>query len=170
MKGKSILVALCLCVAVSCGYRFAGTGDAIDPSIRTVYVASFINDTSEALVENYVRNAFIDEFRRSGRFSIAGSAEAADARVSGTVLHVRTSRATYTSADSAVEDRVHMRLDVTFEERGGDVLWSQRTLEGNEAYRVGDDTSFTERNRSEALRKLASDLAARGFRSMMTGF
>lgn len=164
------LMILAVLASASCGYRFAGSADAIDPSIRHVYVAPFINATSEALVENYVRNDFIDQFRRGGRFSIAGSAEAGDALVRGTVTDVFTSRATYTAAESAIEDRIHMRLDLIFEERDGEILWSQSGFSGTEAYRVSDDPGTTERNRSAALRKLSSDLAERAYRTMLSGF
>lgn len=165
-----ILVILAVMAQSSCGYRFAGSGEAIDPSIQHVYVAPFINSTSEALIENYLRNDFIDQFRRGGRFSIAGSAEAGDALVRGTVTDVFTSRATYTAAESAIEDRIHIRLDLVFEARGGEVLWTQSGFSGREAYRVSDDPGTTERNRSAALRKLSSDLAERAYRTMLSGF
>lgn len=165
-----VLMILAVAAQASCGYRFAGNGDAIEPSIQHVYVAPFNNSTPEALIENYVRNDFIDQFRRGGRFSIAGSAEDGDALVRGTVTDVFTSRATYTTAESAIEDRIHLRLDLIFEERGGEILWSQSGFSGTEAYRVSDDPSATERNRSAALRELSSDLAERAYRTMLSGF
>ncbi|MCK9230632.1 MAG: LPS assembly lipoprotein LptE [Syntrophales bacterium] len=164
------LMIMAVLVSASCGYRFAGSADAIDPSIRHVYVAPFINATSEALIENYLRNDFIDRFRRGGRFSIAGNAEDGDALVRGTVTNVFTSRATYTTAESAIEDRIHMSLDLIFEERSGDILWSQKGFSGTEVYRVSDDPGTTERSRSAALKKLSSDLAERAYRTMLSGF
>ncbi|MDD5475817.1 MAG: LPS assembly lipoprotein LptE [Syntrophales bacterium] len=170
MIKKLFILVLCLLMPASCGYHFAGSGDNIDPSVREVYVAPFNNSTSEALIENYVRNDFIDQFRRSGRFAIAGSAETCDALVSGTVIDIRSSRATYTVADSAIEDRIYMRMDVIFKERGGGILWSQSNFSGYETYLVSDDPGITERNRTAALRKLSNDLAERAYRSMMSGF
>ncbi len=174
MKRRLVLVALFLAlfppILASCGYRFSGGGEAVDRSIQSVYVDAFINSTAEPMVENYVRNAFITEFRRSGRFSIAGSADDADAILSGTVRNIRTSRSAYRIMERAVEDKVYMRLQITFKERNGNVLWSHNGLEDSEAFLVGDDPLFTERNRSQALKKLASDLAELAYRGIMAGF
>ncbi len=169
MIRNMLLCILCL-LPVSCGYHFAGMGDAVDPSIRDVYVAPFKNSTPEPLIENYVRNAFVEQLRYGGRFSVAGSSETCDADISGTVTAIRTSRATYRVAESAVEDRVSMSLDITFQDSTGEILWSRRNYSGTETYRVTDDASATERSRKDALRKCAEDLAEKAYRDMMSGF
>ena len=66
-----------------CGYRFSQGGESIAPDIRRVYVDTFRNDTGEAYVESYLRNGFIDQFRRSNRFRITDGKETADAVLTG---------------------------------------------------------------------------------------
>ena len=68
-------ICLFSALILSCGYAFAPQGEYIDIRIKTVYVQSFENKTSQAELENYVRTAFIDQFILSGRFKIVQSVE-----------------------------------------------------------------------------------------------
>ena len=77
-----LLAAIFACtVIIGCGYGFSPGGMDIDRNIRAVYVDMFENPTGEAYVEVYLRNAFIDEFKRSRRFTVSKDRQHADAVV-----------------------------------------------------------------------------------------
>lgn len=175
MRKRRIGVPVILMAAVlliSCGYRFSPGGEHIDRSIRTVYVETFANRTSEANVENIFRNAFIDQFRKSSRFTVAESRGEADAVVTGSINNLSSAHLSYSSVDVAKEDRVTAVMELLFEERvGRKVIWSNTSFSWYGDYAVSStNPSVTDANKRSALSKLADDLADRAYRMMMSGF
>jgi hypothetical protein len=175
MKQKKYTVAaslMAVILLVGCGYRFSPGGEHIDEGIRTVYVDTFANRTSEANVENVFRNSFIDQFRKSSRFRVTGTREEADAIVRGSINGLSSSHLSYTSADVAREDRVTAVMELVFEERvSRKIIWSNQAFSWYGDYRVDSANPMnTETNKGNALSKLADDLADRAFRLMMSGF
>jgi len=163
---------LLLVLLAGCGYRFSPGGEHIDKDIRTVYVDNFANRTSEANVENVFRNSFIDQFRKSSRFQIAGTREEADAVVKGSINSLSGSHLSYTSADVAREDRITAVVELVFEERvSRKIIWSNAAFSWYGDYTVSSTNPMTtETSKRNALDKLADDLADRAFRLMMSGF
>jgi outer membrane lipopolysaccharide assembly protein LptE/RlpB len=167
----SIILALILILPVSgCGYRFAPAGERMGREIKTVYIDTFRNHTSEALVENYLRNAFINQFIRGNRFTSAYGKETSDAVLSGKIRGLSTSHVSYEQNDTAREDTVSLSFDVEFRDSEGTILWAKKSLSGREAYRIDDNPIITERNRKEALIKLSRDMAEKTYRDIMSGF
>lgn len=167
----SIILVLMLILPVwGCGYRFAPAGEMMGRTITTVYIDRFTNHTSEAQAENYVRNAFIDQFIRGNRFKSVHKKESSDAVLSGTIRDIRTSHVSYERNDTARENSISLSFDVQFEDSGGSVLWTKKNLSGREAYRVDDNPAITEKNRKEALIKLSRDMAEKTYRDIMSGF
>jgi hypothetical protein len=171
MKKQAVTAVFVVLLAAGCGYHFAPGGTHIDPALTNVYVESFPNLTGEAGVDNYVRNAFIDQFRTSDRFSLVYDKNAADLVLSGTITGVSTAHVSYAKTDVAREDRVIVTLDVEFRDvRGGKVLWEHKSLSEREAYVVQSDPNSTAGNRRDALLKLSGDLAEKAYRDLMSGF
>jgi outer membrane lipopolysaccharide assembly protein LptE/RlpB len=167
----SIILALILILPVSgCGYRFAPVGETMDRKIKAVYIDTFRNHTSEAQVENYVRNAFINQFIRGNRFKSAYEKETSDAVLSGKIRGLSTSHVSYERNDTAREDTVVLSFDVEFKDSEGTILWAKKSLSGREAYRIDDNPAITSKNRKEALRKLSRDMAEKTYRDIMSGF
>lgn len=161
---------LLLLVLGGCGYHFAGGGDAIDPAIRTVFVETFVNRTSEAQAANFFQSAFASQFVQGGRFRLAASRGEADAVCRGTVLSLQTSSLSYRASNLAAEERMTVTLELVFEEVGsGRVLWSNASFSGTGDYPVAS-VGATEASRRNALVKLATDTAERAYRLMMSGF
>ena len=90
-------ICLFFALVISCGYTFAPQGEYIDKRITTVYVQAFVNKTSQAELENYVRTAFIDQFVLSNRFKIVQNVESADAIIQGIILNINTSPLSYSA-------------------------------------------------------------------------
>jgi len=164
-------MVLSLLLIAGCGYRFAPEGEHIDRRIQKVYVENVGNMTGEANLENYLRNAFIDQFREGSRFTLVYKKELSDAYLTARLLRVGTSHVSYQSDDVASENRVTLVIEAVFKERNGNgIIWTQKSLSGREAYRVDHDPNITANNRKDALKKLCDDLAEKAYRELMSGF
>ena len=167
------LIVLAMTSLWACGYHFVGTGgDGIDPAIKRVHVLTFGNATNEPNVETTFRSAFIDRLIQGGRFQIVDQAAQADAVLKGNIkLLVKTPLA-YTSGNLASEERWSTTVDLSFQEREtGKILWANSDFSLTADYKVSSSSlSVTERNRKEALVKLASDTAERAYSMILSGF
>ena len=173
-RGRLMLLCILLTplMLVNCGYRFSAGGEHIAPDIRQVYVDTFTNDTSEAYVENYVRNGFIDQFRRSTRFTITDGKETADAVLTGSIKNIRATPLASDRFDKATVNRVWMIIGIQFQDRqSGKVVYVNPNVAGEQAYSVDStDTNRTSINKSAALQKLSFDLAEKGYGLLLSGF
>ena len=153
-----------------CGYRFSPGGEYIDKNIRTVFVDTFANRTSEALIENTFRSAFIDQFVIGGRFTLVDSRGKADAIFKGTIVSLITSPVSYQRSNVAAEERVTVTMELTFEDQENKKpIWTNNSFSGYQDYAC-PDLSAKETNRRNALTKLSTDTADKAYRSMMSGF
>lgn len=170
--GLSLLSLFLLLVSSGCGYRFVGGEDNINPQIRTVFVDTFANRTSEAGLESLFRNAFIDQVLRGGRFQLAGRRDEADAVIRGSIQRLDTSHLSYQTTNLAAEERLTVFLEITFEERiSKRILWQNRNFSYFGDYAVASgNLSVTEAERKGALTKLAADAAERAYSLMLSGF
>ncbi len=159
-------------LAGGCGYHFSQGGEHIAADIRRVYVDNFTNETSEAYVENYIRNGFIEQFRRSTRFRITDGKETADAVLTGSIKNIRMTPLASDQFDKATVTRVWMVVGIQFKERqGGKTIYVNPNLTGDQSYSVDpSDTNRTSINKSAALQKLSFDLAEKGYGLILSGF
>ena len=163
-------VLLLVLLLTGCGYRFTGGGESINPAVRTVFVDTFTNRTSEAYADAIFRNAFISRFVQEGRFRLAGSRAEADAICRGTIKMLQVSPLAYKAGNLSAEDRLTIVLEISFEEReSGRRIWSDSAFTGVGDYPV-TTVGATETNRKNALIKLANDTAERAYRLIMSGF
>lgn len=154
-----------------CGYRFAGDGGAIDPSLRSVFVPPFPNRTEEPALGNILRNALIEEIRRENRFETAEGRESADLLLQCEIRSYETYPVSYRETGYALENRIRLSVELTLEDRRtGTVLWSNRNMAGTETYVIRTDPRLTENGRRAVLQELARDLAEAAFRLMTSGF
>jgi len=171
VKYYPTVIVLFFFLAAGCGYHFSSQGEHIDKGIQTVFVDNFSNKTSEARIENYFRNQFIDEFRKGSRFKIVDRKESSDAILRGNINRLTTSHLSYGKADLTKEDRVAVTMEVFFEERKSKkIIWNNKNLSGSEEYKVDSNPTTTDINRRNAIKKLANDMAEKAYRYIMSGF
>jgi hypothetical protein len=164
-------ICLFFTLIISCGYTFAPQGEYIDKHITTVYVQAFVNKTSQAGLENYVRTAFIDQFILSNRFKIVQNVESADAIIQGSVLNINTSPLSYRLNTLVAEERATMVLEINFREKeSGKTIWSSKNLTGQVDYKMVDNINTFPATRKDAFIKLSNDTAEKAFNLMMSGF
>lgn len=165
------VLVLLISVVVSCGYGFSPGGEHIDPGIQSVFVDNFVNNTPEANAETTFRSAFISRFQTSPRFKQAPSKELADAVLKAGIAGLTSTHLSYYSTNIAREDRLTVVMDVTFETKSGEVIWSNRSFSWYADYLLDqNNVAVTEANRRAALVKLATEMADRAYRAIMSGF
>jgi len=173
MKHVFRLSIVCfLCVLLwGCGYSFAPRGESIDSRIQKIYVKSFGNKTSQAELEDYLRKALIEQFLQNSRFQVVNSMESADAVVEGDVVNFYTTSLARGRNNLAAEERATMVINVSFREiASGKTLWSGRQIKDSVDYSLSEDINFLPAARTQALMKLANDMAEKAFNLMMSGF
>ena len=164
-------ICLFLALIISCGYTFAPQGEYINKHITTVYIQAFVNKTSQAELENYVRTAFIDQFILSNRFKIVQNVESADAIIQGSVLNINTSPLSYRANTLVAEERATMVLEINFREKeSGKTIWSSKNVTGKVDYKMENNINMYPMTRKNAFIKLANDMAEKAFNLMMSGF
>ena len=167
---RGALFFFALWILAGCGYHFSGAGGAELSHLQTFFIDVFVNKTNEAYAANIFRNAFISRFVQAGRFKGAKSREEADFICQGTINRILTSPLSYNTANHAAEERMTATLDITCEKREtGQIIWGNRDFTGTGDYTFAGAAS-AERNRKDALLKLASDMAERAYSLMMSDF
>jgi hypothetical protein len=168
---KFISASALFALVIGCGYAFAPQGENIDKNIRNIYVEQLDNKSDQAEVENYLRQAFINQFIQNSRFKITGSIESADATVKGGILNLSKTPLSYRTNILAAEERATMTLEITFREtQSGKILWSSRNITGYVDYTIDANINLLPATRKTAFIKLANDVAEKTFNQMMSGF
>jgi len=169
-KGKIIWVVFAilwfLAFLSACGYMFAG-GGSLPSGIKTVCVTMLTNRTSETGVENTFTNDLIYEFTRNGKIA---SIDKADALLSGVVKSMSIETISRSGAQTSIERRVTITLDLKLTDNDGRIIWSVKGVSGNEAYDVASDKLSTEQNRRNAISTLSERLAEKVYNSLTEDF
>jgi outer membrane lipopolysaccharide assembly protein LptE/RlpB len=168
---KIVLICSLFALIAACGYSFTQTGEHIDKRIGKIYVEQFTNKTDQAQLEDYVRQAFVNQIIQTSRFKVAANAETADATIKGAVLTLSMSPLSYRSNTMVAEERATMILEVTFRDsEGGKIIWHSRNITGTVDYSIENNINLLPATRKTAFIKLANDTAERIFGQMMSGF
>jgi hypothetical protein len=108
--------------------------------------------------------ALAEEFARRGdlRPVWAGGDRAADLSLRGVVRQVNVRPSAFSSVALELEDRVDVVLDVQlFSGPERALVWRHAELSAGESFLSSADAQVRASNREQALRRLASELAAR---------
>jgi len=167
---KIWLFGLSFLVLAGCGYGFAPQGEHIDRRISNIYVEPFGNKTAEAEIENFMRNAFIDQIIQGKRFKTVPEIDQADAIISGNVLTLATGTLSYRNTVLAAEERMYVTMEASLREKAtGKIIWSSRSINGTTDYKLQDDVNPRPARRS-AMSKLAKDTVENAYNLMMSDF
>ncbi len=156
-----LLCALLVLPAAGCGYRFARSADATD-GVTVLAIRTPTNESFDPGIEFAVANALRREALRRGRLRLTETVPAADLVLSGKVLPIRTRGLAGSSVGRALEYKVTLELELTATQKdGGEIAFDPRSLRATERYLASADVEATRKNRLEALRLAASNIAGR---------
>jgi len=159
------IFVLSLCIAMfvgaGCGYsvlRYDGRmGD-----VRSVAIATPRNDSFEPGVEYMVADALRREFLRRHAVRVVDDPSRADLVLGGRVASVESAGRSFSSVLLTLEYQITLALDLEAKLNDGSVVpIDPRALRETERYLASADLEAMRKNRTEALRDVATVLAGR---------
>ena len=158
-----------LLVLSGCGYAFRGGVVNLPPGAHSLTIPVFANNTSEAGIETTFTNDLTFEFNRSKALRV--SAPPADLVLSGAIDQILVEPVAYSQSVVAVERRVVLKVSAKLTETAtGAIIWEDRGIIDNEVFSVAGDPSTTERNRRDAIVRIAERVASQIHNRALEGF
>ena len=148
-----------------CGYSLAGRGSFLPPSIKTIGIPMFANNTPIFEVEKRITQKVISEFIGRGKYIVKPDATGVDALLNGEISSITVTPADFTPERQASKYVITVTTKIEFRDVKADkVLWTNPYLQFREDYElsntanVTDPTAFLGQD-VNALDRLASELA-----------
>ncbi len=166
---KRLLVVLCL--LSGCGYALVGTGNILDPSLKTLYVPAFVNRTTRVEIEQRVTQSVADEFVSRGRLRLVNSAKDADIILRGSMdtfnlAPVGFEQGRATQYQISITANIEL-LDHRHEDK---VLWKNDQYRFVENYQVNLESTDSFDQESRAIREIAQRFAQSLVANLLEGF
>jgi hypothetical protein len=163
LRGAAVLASSL--VLPGCGYSLAGRGSFLPPSIKTIGIPMFVNNTPIFEVEKRITQKVISEFIGRGKYTVKPDANAVDALLIGEISSITVTPADFTPERQASKYVITVTTKIEFRDVKADkVLWANPSLQFREDYElsntanVTDPTAFLGQD-VNALDRLASELA-----------
>ncbi|MBU0515490.1 MAG: hypothetical protein KJ621_12025 [Proteobacteria bacterium] len=153
------LIGLALWIA-GCGYGFRGTVINLPKDIKTIAIPYFKNDTPELGIEKSFTDEIIYQFTRSQLLRVV-SVDVADAVLEGRIISVTVSDVTLSAQETSRDRTVSVQIAVVLKRRTGGVVWQDPSMSYKKAYPVAADSLATDRQKLDAIRLVARELAER---------
>ena len=149
----AILPAVAL-VAGCLGYRL---GSTLPPGIRTVHVPTFVNETSEPLLESETTRAVLSELRKDGTLRVVREGDADSALTVRLVRYeLQPLRYERESARTVTEYRIQLRARILFEDTATGKVMVNKVVKGETTFTLSGDIAS---EKEAALPAAARDLA-----------
>ncbi len=166
---KRLLVVLCL--LSGCGYALVGTGNILDPSLKTLYVPAFVNKTTRVEIEQRVTQSVADEFVSRGRLRLVNNAKDADIILRGSMdtfnlAPVGFEQGRATQYQISITANIEL-LDHRHEDK---VLWKNDQYRFVENYQVNLESTDSFDQESRAIREIAQRFAQSLVANLLEGF
>src|SRR5690348_16314976 len=157
MKYLAVLLPLLL---TCCGYRVAGTADALPRTIRTVSIPAFSNLTTRYKLTDQLPEEIAREFITRTRYRVVSDPDTADAVLRGTVINYTFNPTIISQDNRAVFAEMHVTLSVTLTERAsGKVLFSRSSFDVKDTYQISPDATKYFEESDPALKRAGQQVA-----------
>lgn len=155
-----------------CGYALVGTGaSALPPNVKTVWVSTFVNDTTVVGVEQELTDAVLRELSSRGRLKPSKDRSQADAELNGRLTSLSVSPVRFDSQGLALEYQVAVTATLALVDRSTEKpLFTEPSFVFRQPYVVpGSSRSYYDRER-EAILALARPFAQSVVTTILEGF
>lgn len=171
MKRRILLVSFLL-AAGGCGYSLVGTGSsAIPPTVKTVYVPTFINDTTVVGLEQRLTDAVIRELSARGRLKPVKDRSTADSELSGHLTSCSVAPVRFDVNGIAVEYQVTVSGKLVLTEKATDKpIFSEPSYLFRQPYTVPSSASTYYDREREAIEAMARPFAQNLVTTILEGF
>ena len=155
-----------------CGYSLVGTGSSALPvGVKTVYVPTFINDTTVVGLEQRLTDAVIRELSARGRLKPVADRSAADAELSGRLTACSVTPVRFDANGIAVEYQVTVSGKLVLTEKATDkTIFSEPAYLFRQPYTVPSSASSYYDREREAIEAMARPFAQNLVTTILEGF
>ncbi len=158
MKNLKWIVFVCILVFFcACGYRFEG-GGFVNQNIKRVAVKPLENKSSEIGAGVTFTNALVREILEKTNTQVVDESKAT-AIFQGKIKAITFDALSRTTSENVNERRVHAIVSLKLVDKDGTVLWSVKDFATQEEYAVEPDNIADERNKRQAVNKIADRMA-----------
>jgi len=169
----AILAALItLLGSASCGYHVAGQGSQVlPPSVRTIAIPPFENQTLGFKIEQNLTAAVVREFLLRTRYRVQSDSSGGDATLQGVVKSLYSSPVLFDPSSgrtTAVLLTVSLRITLV-ENATGKTLWEADDWVYREPYEISQDPATYFGENQPALERLSREVAASLVSSVLEG-
>ena len=160
-NNKWLFVLAIYCLFFSgCGYRLVGTGNALPPHIKTIYISVFKNTSGQPEIHRELTSAVLRSFISDGRLKVARK-DNADLIMDATLDYYQLRNVSFGSQDlvSSIIIELGVKLKVTDQVKNK--IFIEKQLKTQWDYKSTSDVATTERARLEAVDLALQDLGRR---------
>ena len=166
-----LTVAAGAAAMVGCGYALVGTGKGSLPEeVRTVYVETFVNETTRVGLEQILTDAVLRELSARRRLKPIAREGDADAVLRGRLVSFGVQAVRFDDLGRALEYEISVTAKLTLTERATEkVLFENPSFLFREPYKVSGAAEYTNVE-TTAIETLARPLARSLVTTLLEGF
>ena len=169
---SSFVLLASLLPAGGCGYSLVGTGaSALPPNVKTVWVPTFVNETTVVGVEQRLTDAVLRELSARGRLKPVPDRTGADSELTGRLTSLSVLPVRFDDAGLALEYQVTVTARLVLVDRATEKpVFTEPSFVFRQPYTVpGSSRSYYDRER-EAIEALARPFAQSLVTTILEGF
>jgi hypothetical protein len=134
-------------LATACGYALAGRGNTLPPSIASIGIPQFVNQSIIGDIDRPLTDAVRIEFQSKGRYRILAQAEGVDAVLTARIVSVVLQPVAFTAQNQVARNAIIATASIEFKEVATDrMIWSNPSFQVRDEYEVTTGTSATDAN------------------------
>jgi len=159
-------------VVTGCGYGLVGRTSSVPPEVKAVFLKPFENRTARAQVDQILQKAIADELVTRHRFSLVGSAEAADAVLAGAIVSFNVQPISFDAQGRGLQYEIAIVAAMKFDQRRPKerTLWQNDKYIFRETYQIdATQTGYTDQE-IVAIRSVAGKFAQTAVTDLLEGF
>ena len=171
MTRRSLIAGSGLLTA-ACGYRAGSHSDLLPPTIKTIAIPIWGNNTANYRLSERLPGAIAREFISRTRYKVVGTVEEADAILNGNIAnYLAFPNVTEPDTGRAVGIQISVIMGVSLTERvSGKTLFARPSVEFRNRYEIAvDQTKYFEES-DAAMERLSRDVARTLVSSILEAF
>jgi outer membrane lipopolysaccharide assembly protein LptE/RlpB len=136
----SLIVLIVAVLMTGCGYTFRGSGSALPPDVKAIYIPQVDNNSTKLGLATVLTDAVRDEFDSYGTVSVVDNQNEADAVLKVTIVDVKeTTSAVRANTNTSLQMQTTMFLTAELRRVTGAVLWRDTQIRVTQTF--GADSS-----------------------------
>lgn len=142
MKRTLLCLSVLVLAAVTtgCGYTFRGSGSALPPDVKSIFIPQVDNNSTKLGLATVLTDAIRDEFDGYGTISVVDNQNEADAVLKVTIVDVKeTTSAVRANTNTSLQMQTTMFLTAELRRVTGPVLWRDNQIRVTQTF--GADSS-----------------------------